>query len=234
MCNWITHARIADILLERHPSLHARGFAIGSIAPDCNVENEDWTAFTPAREVTHWMKDKRKRTEDYLDFFARYYDGRVFPDSSEEKSFLLGYAAHLIADAEYQIFFRSEAHVQSMYDRIKKVPDMADRLTGLPETFDSLKKAFTKWVVFGDVADWEEKYVLAHPDSCYHTLIRTLTAYPDYLDYLPTGAIVRKIPLLGPNVTENTHDGACHLFFTQEDYEGFIERTCDRIEKRLL
>lgn len=38
-----------------------RGFCVGNIAPDCNVENEDWTEFTPSREVTHWMSAERKK-----------------------------------------------------------------------------------------------------------------------------------------------------------------------------
>ena len=232
MCNWITHAMIADIILACHPQLHARGFAIGSIEPDCNIENEDWTAFTPPREVTHWMKDRKKRTGDYLDFFAQYRKQPAV--SPEEDAFLLGYAAHLIADAEYQWFFRSEIHVQNMYARIRGIPEMAEKLAGCPEDFDSLKKAFTKWTVFADIVDLEEKYILAYPDSCYNRIIRATTEYPDYLDFLPPGAIVRKIPSLGPEVTANPHGGASHLFFTVEDYEGFIERTCRIIEEQLL
>ena len=56
MATWITHLMIADGVLERIPNLDRHGFCVGNIAPDCNVENEDWTAFTPSREVTHWMQ----------------------------------------------------------------------------------------------------------------------------------------------------------------------------------
>ena len=104
-----------------------------------------------------------------------------------------------------------------MYERLRQVPEMAEKLAGYPEDFDSLKKVFTKWTVFGDIVDLEEKYILSHPNSCYNRIIRTITAYPDYLDFLPPGAIVRKIPFLGPEVTQNNHANACHLFFTKED-----------------
>ena len=30
--------------------------ATGTTPRRCNVENEDWSAFTPSREVTHWMQ----------------------------------------------------------------------------------------------------------------------------------------------------------------------------------
>lgn len=53
MATWITHLMIADGVLERIPNLDRHGFCVGNIAPDCNVENEDWTAFTPSREVTY-------------------------------------------------------------------------------------------------------------------------------------------------------------------------------------
>ena len=59
MATLVTHLMIADGVLERLPSLDRHGFCVGNLAPDCNVENEDWTAFTPPREVTHWMQGER-------------------------------------------------------------------------------------------------------------------------------------------------------------------------------
>ena len=72
MANWITHLRIADEVLRHVPELDKTGFCMGSIAPDCNVENEDWTAFTPSREATHWMANEKKRSSDYEAFYRRY------------------------------------------------------------------------------------------------------------------------------------------------------------------
>lgn len=60
MATWVTHLIIADAVMNQFPKLDRRGFCVGNIAPDCNVENEDWTAFTPSREVTHWMQGERK------------------------------------------------------------------------------------------------------------------------------------------------------------------------------
>lgn len=51
---------------------------LGNIAPDCNVENEDWTSFTPSREVTHWMGNERKRaTELVVEAIEKYMDNHV-------------------------------------------------------------------------------------------------------------------------------------------------------------
>ena len=64
MATWITHLMIADGVLERIPNLDRHGFCVGNIAPDCNVENEDWTAFTPSRE--------RKKASDCDAFCGEY------------------------------------------------------------------------------------------------------------------------------------------------------------------
>lgn len=55
MATWVTHLMIADRVLQRIPELKKHEFCVGNIAPDCNVENDDWTSFTPPRELTHWM-----------------------------------------------------------------------------------------------------------------------------------------------------------------------------------
>ena len=60
MATWITHLMIADRVLEAIPELDRHSFCVGNIAPDCNVENKDWTQFVPSRETTHWMSTNRK------------------------------------------------------------------------------------------------------------------------------------------------------------------------------
>ena len=51
MATWVTHLMIADSVLARFPALDRRGFCVGSIAPDCNAENEDWTAVSAERRI---------------------------------------------------------------------------------------------------------------------------------------------------------------------------------------
>jgi len=60
MASWVTHLMIADKVLSTIQSLKRKEFCVGNIAPDCNVENEDWTQFTPSREITHWMSSDKK------------------------------------------------------------------------------------------------------------------------------------------------------------------------------
>ena len=69
MATGVTHLMIADSVLRLFPGLDRRGFCVGNIASDCNVENEDWNAFTPSRAATHWMQGERKRVEDCDTFY---------------------------------------------------------------------------------------------------------------------------------------------------------------------
>ena len=67
MSTWVTHLMIADRVLERVPELDRHNFCVGNIAPDCNVENDDWTQFTPSREVTcFFISAKNGASEDLL------------------------------------------------------------------------------------------------------------------------------------------------------------------------
>lgn len=43
MAGWKTHTIIAEELLKMGLAPDARGFCVGNIAPDCNVENADWS-----------------------------------------------------------------------------------------------------------------------------------------------------------------------------------------------
>ena len=92
---------VADKVLSSIQNLKRKEFCVGNIAPDCNVENEDWTQFTPSREVTHWMSASRKTAADSDKFFEEYVEKRREDISSDEElSFLYGYYSHLVTDAE--------------------------------------------------------------------------------------------------------------------------------------
>jgi hypothetical protein len=54
MASWIIHLRIAENLLGLFPDLDPAHFAVGNIAPDSGIPNENWEKFTPPPEVTHF------------------------------------------------------------------------------------------------------------------------------------------------------------------------------------
>ena len=232
MATWVTHLMIADSVLQHIPSLDRRGFCVGNIAPDCNVENEDWTAFTPSREVTHWMQGERKKASDCDAFYEQYIEKRRDGiQSAEEYAFLMGYYAHLITDAAFQKMIRDEDRVKAVWKRIKENEELRERSVGMEESWDNAKKLIPKRVWVGHIYSLEAEYLNAHPGSGYLTEILPLKDFPDYIDYLPAGAIVRKIGVMGylPKINENLIDW---IAISREEYEAYIQETIQMILKR--
>ena len=232
MATWVTHLMIADSVLQHFPSPDRHGFCIGNIAPDCNVENEDWTAFTPSREVTHWMQGERKKASDCDAFYEEYIaKRRDLIQSTEEYAFLMGYYAHLITDAAFQKMIRDEDRVKAVWKRIKENENLREQSAGIEESWDNAKKLIPKRVWVGHIYSLEAEYLNAHPDSGYLTEILPLKAFPDYIDYLPKGAIVRKIGVMGylPEINESLDEW---IAISREEYEAYIQETIQTIVDR--
>lgn len=216
---------IADGVLNRFPQLDKRGFCVGNIAPDCNVENEDWTAFTPSREVTHWMQSARKKASD-CDAFCDEYILKQKNEiaSDEEYAFLLGYYAHLITDAAFQAMIRDEDRVKAAWRRMKADEELSMASAGMEETWDTIKKLIPKGERMHEIYSIEAEYIDSHPESGYLTEILPLKAFPDYIDYLPAGAIVRKIGVMGylPKHNNSINKFIC---ISKNEYANFVEQT---------
>lgn len=223
MATWVTHLMIADSVLKCFPELDKRGFCVGNIAPDCNVENDDWTAFTPSREVTHWMRGQRKKASDCDAFYEEYIVKRKDRiQSTEEYAFLLGYYAHLITDAAFQKMIREEEHVRAVWQRIKANATLRERSAGMEESWDNAKKLIPKRIWTGQIYSLEAEYLNAHPHSGYLTEILPLKHFPDYIEYLPAGAIVRKIGVMG-YLPKATHKESDLIAISRTEYEKFCK-----------
>jgi len=224
---------IADGVLKRIPSLDRRGFCVGSIAPDCNVENEDWTAFTPPRKVTHWMQGERKQAADCDAFYEEYIIRRHADITSDEQyAFLLGYYAHLIIDAAYQAMIRNEDRVKAAWSRVKADAALCKASIGMEETWDSIKKLIPKQERMREIYTMEAEYLRDHPDSGYLTEILPLKEFPEYyIDYLPQGSIVRKIGVMGylPELDESVKK---FIAISRTEYAAFVGDTIQLVMKQ--
>lgn len=232
MATWVTHLMIADKVMKEAPQLDRRGFCVGNIAPDCNVENEDWTSFTPSREITHWMSGKRKVASDCDSFYEEYILKCKDEIKSEEQySFLLGYYAHLITDAAFQGFIRDEQRVKDVWNRIKADAYLRERALGCPEDWDSVKKLIPKDERMNEIYTMEAEYLDENPDSGYLTEIIPLKEFPDYIDYLPHGCIVRKIGVMGyiPEADKNLTNP---ISMSREEYSSFVNNTVALVERK--
>lgn len=222
MATWVTHLIIADRILERYPQLDRRGFCVGNIAPDCNVENEDWSGFTPPREVTHWMRGSRKALSD-CDAFCKAFILRPGEKQPEEYAFLLGYYSHLLTDAAFQTMIRDPERVRAVWRRIRADSALSRKAAGMEESWDSVKQLYPKKAWTQGIRNMEAEYLQCHPDCGYLTQILPLEAFPDYIDYLPKGCIVRKIRVMG-NTPVPSPD-ADFIPLSRQEYAAFLERS---------
>lgn len=229
MATWITHLMIADRVLDVIPELDRRGFCVGNIAPDCNVENEDWTQFVPPRKITHWMSSDKKVAADCDRFYDEYITSRDLKAvTKQEKSFLLGYYAHLIADAEFQRHIRDPRRVASSWSRITEHPVLSEKAKDMPASWDSVKKLINKSERMKDIYTIEAEYLDGHPDCGYLTEVLTLKDFPDYIDYLPNGAIVRKIGVMG-YLPKKEFGEFPFVAMTREEYSIFLDEATKQI-----
>ena len=233
MASWVTHLMIADKVLMTIPELDRHCFCVGNIAPDCNVENEDWTQFTPSREITHWMSANKKTEADCNRFFDEYIKKRKQEiNSAHEFSFLLGYYSHLIVDAEFQSFIRDPQRVSTAWKRIKAHPTLSNASIGMPENWDSIKILIDKKDRLKDIYSIEAKYLKSNPHSGYLTEIMGLKSFPDYIDYLPNGAIARKIGIMGylPEIAPGMYP---FIAVNEVEYSVFITQATEKIINNL-
>ncbi len=225
MAEWVTHLWVADEVLKQLPKLDRHGFCVGNIAPDCNLFNEAGTAFVPSREVTHWMNGRRKTADDCKEFYDKYVlERKNGIKTREEMSFLLGYYAHLITDAELQRTIRDPERVAASWKRIKDVPELREKAVGLSEDWDAVKSLFPREDRMKDFFCIEREYLDAHPDSGWYTEIRGLEYFPDYIDYLPEQAIPQKIKMMYYEPSGET-SGYPFLAFSREEYSRFVENS---------
>ena len=79
------------------------------------------------------MSADRKVSNDSDRFYDAYIVGRRHKiRTKHELSFLLGYYAHLVTDAEFQRYIRDTARVASSWERIKEHPVLSDSAKGMP------------------------------------------------------------------------------------------------------
>ena len=227
MAEWVSHLIVADRILEKLPWLARHEFCVGNIAPDCNIPNEDWTEFTPSRQVTHWMKDKRKAADDCVVFRDEYILKRLDRiTSKEELSFLCGYYAHLITDAELQRTTRDAARVAEAWKRAKAIKELNEKSADMEENWDNFKKLIPdRNDRMKDFFVIEREYLDAQ-DSGYFTEIQGLKSFPDYIDYLPKGAIAAKIKMMYymPSLEEGKYP---FVGFSRNEYQGFLDRAVE-------
>lgn len=101
MASWMVHLRVADKLLDKLPNLAETEFVVGNIAPDSGVPNEDWSAYFPNKEVSHFKmaRENGKKGICVEEYIRQYFTEEMrIGYSQKQYSFYLGYLVHLLTD----------------------------------------------------------------------------------------------------------------------------------------
>lgn len=232
MPTWVTHFMVADQVLKKEPRLNRRGFCVGTVAPDCYTGKDVQSTFAFSQEIMHWKRKEKQGTPGWELFYEECLLKRMKEPASEEYAFLLGYYGHLLVDGAYQKMIRDEGRLRTVWSRIQADPGLKALTEGKPADLDTIKKCICKKQREQEVYAMEAEYLLAHPDSGYLTEVLPLRDFPDYLDYLPTGSILRRIGLVGyiPRADEKLRE---HLFISREEYLTFVRQAVRTVEREL-
>ena len=103
---------------------------------------------------------------------------------------------------------------------------------GMTPDFDSIKKLLPPGVRFHGVTRAEAEYLRKNPGSGYLTEILPLREFPDYIDYLPHGCIVRKIGIMGymPDDSVLEHDTVA---LSEKEFSDFVRDTTELVTEKV-
>ncbi len=185
MATWGAHFRIAENVLKEYPNLNRKFFAIGNIAPDCGIPNENWTSFIPPKEVSHFAVSKMNNFLEIkldkfilndIEFFSKYLMDINLGSLKSDQSFFLGYFAHLITDNLWNFYIMKplkEKHLKE-FQRDKNFI----------------------WKVKLDWYDLDKIYITEKKDSLFWTDFLNSEYNEDFLDFLPREGILRQLEFI--------------------------------------
>jgi hypothetical protein len=207
MATWVSHMRIAEHFMKKDERLNNVRFLVGNIGPDCGVPNEDWSAFTPDTNVTHWQT-AGKDTIDADDFRSKY-----LKTHDEKYPFYLGYYFHLLTDRAWSGFFK----------RKKEEPAYAEGL--------SRDKNFI-WTIKKDWYGQDHLFLRDHSDFVFYRLFAKIDAFPnEYFDFYPDNAFTDRIKYItGFYLSSHEDPDRVFTYLTKQEMDGFVEATIHDIE----
>ena len=222
MASWMVHLRVAQAVLQHFPMLCRREFIVGNIAPDSGVPNEDWSAFTPSADISHF----KVRGEDghravSPDGFVQKYltPNRHAAYDTRQRAFYLGYWCHLMTD----VLWARDIVAPS------KVAD-AEAYRADPTA--------TIWKWKKDWYDLDFLYLRDHPDFAAFTIYESATDFENvYMDEFSRDAFAQRcryITAFYRNESEHGELDRVYPYLTRERMDAFVESAAAEIGVRLM
>jgi hypothetical protein len=214
MATWMAHLRIAENLLARIPNLDAGQFAIGNIAPDSGIPDENWEKFDPPPAVTHFERSQsvHKDIAD-LDFY-RGYLADIPQDDTARFSFRLGYFFHLITDNLWTIEVGKPTQER------------------FAEQFAADNKFI--WEVKEDWYGLDQIYVREYPDCLFWRVFLDAQPASAELDFLPPAALPRQLNIIKSFYQRDDDEikammARPMIYLSKSEMDRFVVDTTERI-----
>jgi hypothetical protein len=213
MATWIVHLRLAENLLEMIEGLDAASFAIGNIAPDSGIPDENWENFTPPKEVSHFIvptDDDPWRMVD-LEFYRSYLAPMSWPGEDVEGfSLFLGYFLHLATD--------------NLWNQQIARPT----LTRFAAEFEADPKFI--WEVKRDWYGLDFVYLYDHPESLFwRVFLKCEYEENCQLDFMPAEGLRRQIDYIKTYYQQQDSRQEAYerpdIYLSQAEMDRFVEET---------
>ncbi|MFX0030363.1 MAG: zinc dependent phospholipase C family protein [Candidatus Hermodarchaeota archaeon] len=223
MATWGSHLRIAENILKTYPDLNRKFFAIGNIAPDCGLPNDDWSAFTPPKEISHFASDN---TSDFLEtttekfilsdveFYSKYLEDSDIISGKKDRSFLFGYFIHLITDNLWNYYIMK--------------PLKEKYLSKLQNNQNFI------WEVKKDWYDLDKIYITENKDSLFWTDFLKAEYEYHILDFFPEEGVQRQLKFI-KRIYQISNEEYSQLlnkkfvYLKKNEMDSFIQNSTDVI-----
>ena len=170
MATWIAHMRIAEYFMKINDKLNCIDFLIGNIAPDCGVPNEDWSKFTPDKNITHWQLDGKNT--DAEDFRKKYVK-----KETEGYYFYLGYYFHLLTDIAWKKVFQKPEYTERIKRDKNFIWEIKKDWYGHDHIFLQNNPDFIFFTMFSKIKEYDNKYFDFYPKDAFSRQIQYITNF---------------------------------------------------------
>ena len=186
MGTWISHLRIAEILLTTIPGLDETAFTFGSLAPDSGIPNADWTVFDPPKAVSHFIPEGgTEKSICDLAFYREYLQNCSRQSDPTRYSFLLGYFFHLVSDKLWTVrvdpvFRVSYPDLFASHTVNEAIDIIKDDMYGLDQRYVRNNKECLFWRVFLNSPTPKSSLDFVRQEALEHQMnhIRDFYAHP--------------------------------------------------------
>ncbi|MDT8718437.1 zinc dependent phospholipase C family protein [Clostridium sp. 19966] len=219
MASWMVHLRIADKLLNEISNLSSTEFVVGNIAPDSGIPNDDWSAFTPSGDISHF---KTTDGDGLKDIHLSEYIGRFFTVeqrkkyNNKQKSFYIGYLTHLLTDIMWvnEIVRPSKDKFKSLYDK--------DRTEWI-------------WTLKKDWYDLDFLYIKRNPNFRSFSIYKNAEGFNNnYMNFFSSDAFEnRRKYIIGFYSEERKNLEREYIYLKEEEMDRFVEEGAEKISQIL-